>query len=405
MNFKFFKDDKFKSNSISLNISLDIDFRITDLNLVSELIKLGSKKYLFNELYSKLQDMYGAYFNCYINKCGEVAIFTIYLEFLKDEYIESSLWNEIIDFLHEVFYNVLEENGEFKKEFFDTERENLRKNILSLVDSKEYYAYVKCEELSTLNEPYSNYIYGDLDRLDKIDGKELYQFYLSLREMPHYFIITGSFDENKIQNLISQKFGVSVNKKFESNVNKFVRTDFVEKYERFDVSQTKLVINFKTPITIFDGDYYAFLVFNKILGGGYSKLYREIRQKRNLVYYVNSYYEKFKGMLSIECGIDDKNLDLTKELIFKEIEDISDGKISESELEVAKNNIFRLLMSIKDKIILIHSYITPLYIFDKTFDIDKVLENIKSVDIERVINVSKQILKSAVFSLRPLGGS
>ena len=405
MNIKFIKSNKFKSNSISLNIPIDIDEKITDLNLVSEMIKIGSKKYdSLKKLYSKLQEMYGTHFNCYVNKCGEVAVFTIYIEFLKDEYIDqnTSLWDEIINFLHEIFYNVLEEKGCFKEEFLKIEKENLRTNILSLVDSKNYYAYVKCEQISTKNEPYVNYIYGNVDRLEKINGKNLYEFYLNLRELPYYFVIIGNFYEDRIKNMLYDKFGKSLERKFNTDNNKFLKTDFTESYERFDITQTKLVINFKTPITIFNGDYYAFFVFNKILGSGYSKLYREVRQKRSLVYYINSYYEKFKGMLSIECGIDDKNFDVTKEIILSEIQNISNGEISESEIENAKRSIRRLLMSVQDKVSSMHSFIAPLYIFNKEFDINEFLKNIYSVDKNRIIDASKQIIKSAIFSVRPL---
>ena len=405
MNIKFIKSNKFKSNSISLNIPIDIDEKITDLNLVSEMIKIGSKKYdSLEKLYSKLQEMYGTHFNCYVNKCGEVAVFTIYIEFLKDEYTDqnTSLWDEIINFLHEIFYNVLEEKGCFKEEFLKIEKENLRTNILSLVDYKNYYAYVKCEQISTKNEPYVNYIYGNVDRLEKINGKNLYEFYLNLRELPYYFVIIGNFDEDRIKNMLYDKFGKSLERKFNTDNNKFLKTDFTESYERFDITQTKLVINFKTPITIFNGDYYAFFVFNKILGSGYSKLYREVRQKRSLVYYINSYYEKFKGMLSIECGIDDKNFDVTKEIILSEIQNISNGEISESEIENAKRSIRRLLMSVQDKVSSMHSFIAPLYIFNKEFDINEFLKNIYSVDKNRIIDASKQIIKSAIFSVRPL---
>lgn len=405
MNIKFIKSNKFKSNSISLNIPIDLDEKITDLNLVSEMIKVGSKKYdSLKKLYSKLQEMYGTHFNCYVNKCGEVAILTIYLEFLKDEYINKniSLWDDVINFIYEIFFNVLEKNGCFKEEFLKIEKENLRTNILSLVDSKNYYAYVKCEQISTKNEPYSNYIYGNVERLEKLNGKNLYEFYLALRELPYYFVIIGKFDEDKIKNMLCEKFGKNIEKRFYTRNNKFLKTDFSESYERFDVTQTKLVINFKTPITIFNGDYYAFFVFNKILGSGYSKLYREIRQKRSLVYYINSYYEKFKGMLSIECGIDDKNFDMTKEIILSEIQNISNGEVSEHEIENAKKSIRRLLMSVQDRVSSIHSFATPLYIFENDFDINKFLKNIYDVDKNRIIDASKQIVKSAIFSVRPL---
>ena len=180
MNIKFIKNDKFKSNSISLNIPVDLDERITDLNLISEMIKVGSKKYdSFKKLYSKLQEMYGAQFDCYLNKYGEVAVFTIYISFLKDKYIieNISLWEDVINFLHEIFYNTLSDGNCFKKDFLDIEKENLRSNILSIVDSKGYYAYIKCEQLSTKDEPYANHFYGSIERVDKIDEFNLYEYY------------------------------------------------------------------------------------------------------------------------------------------------------------------------------------------------------------------------------------
>lgn len=404
MNIKFIKNNKFKSNSISLNIPIDLDEKITDLNLISEMMRIGTNKYdSLKKMYSKLQEMYGTYFNCYINKFGEVAVFTIYFEFLKDEYLEgTSLCDDVINFLHEIFYNVLQEGNCFKEEFLKIEKENLKSNILSLVDSKGYYTYVKCEQISTKNEPYSNYIYGDVNRLEKINGRNLYEFYEYLKTLPCYFVLIGNFDEDKVRKSLHEKFGKNIEGKFVSNNNKFFETEFSENFEKFDLTQTKLTINFKTPITIFNGDYYAFFVFNKILGSGYSKLYREVREKRGLVYYINSYYEKFKGLLSIECGIDDKNFDITKEIILSEIQNISNGEIDLADIENAKKSIKRLLNSVQDKVLSIHSFITPLYIFDKEIDIDKFLENVYEVDRDRIVNASKQIFKSAIFSVRPL---
>ncbi|BAK81326.1 EF-P 5-aminopentanol modification-associated protein YfmF [Candidatus Arthromitus sp. SFB-rat-Yit] len=406
MNIKFIKNDKFKSNSISLNIPIDLDEKITDLNLIAEMIKVGSKKYdSFKKLYSKLQEMYGAQFDCYLNKYGEVAVFTIYISFLKDKYIieNISLWEDVIDFLYEIFYNTLNDGNCFKKDFLDIEKENLRSNILSIVDSKGYYAYIKCEQLSTKNEPYANHFYGSIESLDKIDEFNLYEYYENLKTLPYYFIVMGDFDEEKIKSMLSDRFGDNIQKRFSTNNNKFIETPFVEEFENHEVTQTKLVINFKTDITIFNGDYYAFFVFNCILGGGYSKLYREVRQKQSLVYYINSYYEKFKGLISIECGIDDKNLDYTKEIILKEIESMQSGEITDLEIENAKMTIRRILMSIYDRISAIHAFIAPLYIFDKYIGVDEFIDNIDKVDKGRIIEVSKRIFKSAIFSVRPCG--
>lgn len=405
MNIRFIKNDKFKSNSISLNIPVDLDERITDLNLITEMIKVGSMKYdSFKKLYSRLQEMYGAHFDCYVNKFGEMVVFTIYIDFLKDKYIEGniSLWGEILDFLHEIFYNPLHDEDGFKQDFLKIEKENLRRNILGIADSKGYYAYVKCEQLSTRNEPYVNHLYGNIERLECINRKNLYEYYEFIKTRPYYFLVLGDFDKQKITHEISKRFGENVNKRFSTNNNKFLKSDFIEEFERHSVTQTKLVINFKTDVTIFNGDYYAFFVFNRILGGGYSKLYREVRQKRSLVYYINSYYEKFKGLFSIECGVEDKNLELTKDIILKEINSIVEGVITENEIENTKKSIERIIRSIYDRIPSIHSFIIPLYIFGKDVSLDEFIRNVNEVTKERIMESAKSIHKSAIFSVRPL---
>lgn len=405
MNIKFLENKKFKSNSISLSIPLDLDKKVTDLNLICSIMKSGSKKYdSFKKFYSKLQELYGAYFNCYLNKCGEVVVLTFYMEFLKDKYINENLflWEEIVNFLYEIFYNVLSENNAFKEEVFNIEKENLRRYILSMKDSKDYYAYLNCERLSTENEPYSNYIFGSEERLEEINSKNLYEYYKTLREKPFYFIVTGDFNKEEVKNLINGKFGENINKKFNTTNNKFIKSEFIEKFENHEVAQTKLVINFKTPITILKDEFYSFFVFNTILGGGYSRLYKEVRQKRNLVYSINSRYEYFKGLLTIDCGINDQNLDLTKEVIFEEIDRISKGNISEEDIENAKRSIKREISSVEDRISSIHGFTISPYVLGMELNTSTFIENIDKVTKEKVIAASKEIYKSAIFAVRPI---
>ncbi len=106
--------------------------------------------------------------------------------------------------------------------------------------------------------------------------------------------------------------------------------------------------------------------------------------------------------MSIECGVDDKNLEHTKQTILKEIESMKNGDITDLEIENAKMSIRRLLISIHDRVSTMHSFVSPLYIFDRYIDVDEFLNNINQVTRERIIEVSKTIVKSAIFSIRPM---
>ncbi len=77
MNIKFIKNDKFKSNSITLNIPMDLDEKVTDLNLVTEMIKVGSKKYdSFKNFIANFK------------RCTELNLIVILISMVKSLYLQ-----------------------------------------------------------------------------------------------------------------------------------------------------------------------------------------------------------------------------------------------------------------------------------------------------------------------------
>ncbi|WP_199899343.1 M16 family metallopeptidase [Sneathiella glossodoripedis] len=101
-----------------------------------------------------------------------------------------------------------------------------------------------------------------------------------------------------------------------------------------------------------DPDYYAAYVLNYILGGGgfESRLYREIREKRGLVYSVYSYLSPFEeaGVHLGGLGTGEKTTIEAIELIRSELTKIRQNGVTERELEAAKkylNGSFALRLS------------------------------------------------------------
>lgn len=89
-------------------------------------------------------------------------------------------------------------------------------------------------------------------------------------------------------------------------------------------------------------DRYTLSVMSVILGGNMSsRLFIEVREKRGLAYYVRTSTDSFKecGYIASAAGVEHKNLELATKTIWEEYKKITSEKVSEEELNRAKEYI------------------------------------------------------------------
>ncbi len=113
-----------------------------------------------------------------------------------------------------------------------------------------------------------------------------------------------------------------------------------------DVEQAHLVI--ATPcVRAIDEDRFAVALLNAILGGGMSsRLFQEVREKRGLVYSIQSYEALYRegGMFAISAGMSPKHLPTVAALVHEELAKAAAGDIGEAELGLAKRQLVGSLM-------------------------------------------------------------
>ena len=90
--------------------------------------------------------MYGASFNCGIDKTGDNIILKFYIESIRNEFALSgeNILEMNISNLLDIVFNPLKVDGKLNAEFLEIEKENLRKVISSKIDDKDAYAYERC---------------------------------------------------------------------------------------------------------------------------------------------------------------------------------------------------------------------------------------------------------------------
>ena len=78
---------------------------------------------------------------------------------------------------------------------------------------------------------------------------------------------------------------------------------------------------------------FALMVFNGLFGGfPHSKLFMNVREKESLAYYASSSVDTFRGFMSVQTGIDEKNRNQVLRLIHEQLESLRNGEITDLEL-------------------------------------------------------------------------
>ena len=353
------RNEKFKTNLVSVFLTTDLNREnITKNSLIPAVLRRGSKNMPTQEdISTKLEEMYGASFNCGIDKRGDNQVLKFYIEAINSKFLPQDAENildETIANLLEIVFNPLIEDNAFLKTYVEQEKVNVAQLIDGKMDNKARYAVDRCIEEMYRNKPYSLYKYGYKEDLDNIDEKSLYKYYKDLLNTCKIDIfVSGIIDEQisdrickmpEIQNLNDRNAIFNM-----SNLQENINNNEQIINEAMDVTQGKLVLGLNLDIKDENMQYVA-LVYNEILGGSAnSRLFQNVREKASLAYVASSSYVKIKNNIIINCGIEIKNYDKTLKLVREQLEELKNGNFSENDIDTAKKCLVSNIKIIDDE--------------------------------------------------------
>ena len=293
INLHTIKTNKFKTNLLSIFLTMPLSRdTITKQALIAQVLRRGSHTMKTSEEISiTLEEMYGASFNCGIEKIGENHVIKFYLETINDEFLpqKEDILPKGLNTLFEIIFNPLIEEEKFKEEYVKQEKENLKQMIEGKKDDKARYALERATEEMYKDKPYGLYKYGYIEDIERISSRDLYNCYQNiLKNCKIDIFVSGNVDINNTKTIIEQN--ELIKKLHERKYNK-PEEQLLEKQkepreikEKMDITQGKMVIGLTIQNTSPDEKYVA-LVYNTILGGGAnSKLFQNVREKASLAY-------------------------------------------------------------------------------------------------------------------------
>ena len=433
INIHNIKTNKFKTNLYAVFLAVPLNREnVTKNALLPAVLRRGTSNINSQDLISKkLEEMYGASFDCGVEKTGDNQIIKFYLETINEAFLpeKEELDKKCLELLFDIILNPLVENNGFKPEYVESEKKKLKQIIEGKIDNKRAYSFERCIEEMFKNEPYGLYKYGYVEDLEKITPQNLYEHYKEfIKKCKIDIFVSGNLDGNEqkqqcndteTEKSLNQMQANPICKIIESNkhiqelaprnpeyiVNK-EKSEIIPKREentieeKMQVGQGNLVIGLSSNGQM-ENEKYVMSVYNAILGGGAnSKLFQNVREKNSLAYTAGSTFRRQKNTIFIRCGIEIENYQKALDTIKEQIEDMKNGNFTEENMENAKKLIVSSIKGISSEQDTEITYYYGQELSDSFSTLDEYIEKINNVNKQNVEELAKEIWVNTEYFLR-----
>lgn len=408
----FIKTDKYKTDLTCVIITTALKREnVTKNALIPFILRRGNMKlknqYLINR---ELENLYGASFNCGIDKMGDNVVLKFYIESISNEYAlnHENILKSCIETLLDIVFNPIQENGILNKDFLEVEKENLKDVIESKIDDKDSYALDKCISNMYGDNGFGLYKYGYVEDVDNITIEEISEYYNWLVNNAKIDIfVSGNINNEEMKKMLEENENiVKLKPRIENYIlnNEFTEIKAQLNNEKnikeiMNVTQGKLVVGLEITKPI-DNLQEIGLVYNAILGdGANSMMFQNVREKEGLAYSAKSIFVKQKLNIFIRCGIQIENYQKTVDLIRVQLKNIKEGNFSEEDIENAKTYLISGIKTIEEEQDTEVVFYIGQEISKANMDLEEYIEKISKVSKEDIINFANSLRINTIYFL------
>ncbi|NQU95001.1 MAG: insulinase family protein [Candidatus Omnitrophica bacterium] len=230
-------------------------------------------------------------------------------------------------------------NSTFPEEELKKEKEKLYAAIKSQDDDVYSTGFLKLRKALFKDYPYGLRVIGEDDSLENITSADIKNFYKKYCVAGNMVIaVVGDFESDKMIREIESRLSDMRKTSLEINVNApLPLTGEVEESYSMDREQSLVLVGFRGA-EIDSPDRFYLEVLSSVLSGENGRLYRAIRNDLGLSYSLGTVSVPGidTGFLISYVATDAERLKKTKEILFKELEKVKSGSISDQEVRLAK---------------------------------------------------------------------
>lgn len=401
-------EDKFKYSHISINFILPLQAETASLYaLLPLLLRRACRAYPdMTALNAKLAELYGAQMDWDVSKRGEMQIITLYIEVLNDHFAleQEELLKAGASLLRDVVFDPVFENAAFRAADVEIEKRNLIDIIRSKLNDKRAYASHRLREEMCRGEAFGVNEYGKVETVETITPDNLVRAWRTmLTRAQAEVIFVGAGDAEGVCALFTDAFRkILRNDPFacDTQVLRAPRGAVRETVERLPVTQAKLGLGFRAGVALPDADTDAMQLACTVLGGSpHALLFLNVREKLSLCYYCYARYERYKGLVMIESGVEEQNAEKARAEILKQLDALKAGAFSDDDLRFAVLSLQNSYKGLNDSLEGIASWYLAQALAGSTRTPEQTAERIAALSKEEVVHAASGIALDTVYLL------
>ncbi len=409
ISYSFIPTDRFKTTLISVGFYLPLSQNNAANALTLSLMKSGTEAlpdtYLLNR---KLASLYGAGITSWVAKQGDCQELRIGITVNDNKYSingENTV-DEAGALLCDMIFGRFISGNSFPKEAIVREKRLLCEAIEGKLNDKRTYARNRCEEIMCEGEPYGLAQEGTVDDVTSVTDDDIRLSLERILKTSFISVLVIGAEEPK---LFAERFSECVNsvgREFNNLPSDTVLSagEFKEITETMPVKQGKLVLGLRSPDGGNDRDTIANWIMGDIFGGGpYSKLFCNVREKMSLCYYCSARSVRRKGIILVDSGVEDANIESAKAAILDQLRDMVNGNFSDKDITSSKLSMCDSIRSAESEQESLARWYAARALEKSPASPNEICELITSVTKEDIMNAAKSFALDTVYILKPDG--
>ena len=397
---KTVRDGKFKSNIVSVKfLTENVEEDLASLALLPSVLSYTNANYpTCSQMNHRLNSLYGASLFSSCGQRGDMYEVSVSCEYVLDKYtLGDKVADETVKILIDCLVDPALENGAFAEEEFLIRKNDLLDSIDGEINDKTSYALTLSCETAYAGEKAAKRYYGSREEVEALTPKQVYKVYKKLLKTAAIEIIfTGGGDFDSQTALFKNVFDNRCPPEIKYHSYSPQKPTPAYAQELLDVSQANLVLAFKT-------DYYnhpANRLMASLYGGGYSKLFENVREKLSLCYFCDAMYSEVKATMTVVSAVDFCNIEKAKDEIIRQLSLVAQGDFTLEELEDKKHQTAAALRSSYDSISALSSWYYLCTLKGEVETIDEYIKKVQSVTRDEIVQAASRMKLDTVLVLK-----
>lgn len=382
--------------SVAIGIWLNVGSRHEDArtngisHFVEHMVFKGTKRYNTSQIAQSLESV-GGFLNAFTTKEH-----TCFYARAIDQHLERA-----VDVLSDLVQHPRFDAAELEKE-----KQVVLDELRSLEDDPDDLIHEYFDRMTFGSHPLGYPVIGRADTIPTFNRELLFD-HLHRHYQTHQMVVAaaGNIRHSELVGLVERYFSASHRKNNRSSRRKVSlpharKNGKVVEYDK-PISQAHVCTG-TLGFSARSRHRYALLVLNTLLGDGMSsRLFQNIREKYGFAYNVYSFANMLSdtGTFGVYIGTDEKNIQNSLELIYKELNKVKLNTISNAELrrtkEQLKGSTVLNLESVSGRMMRLGS---SELLFGEYFPVDSILRHIDEVTLDEVHEVTDRLLDPSRFS-------